>query len=81
MEAMASTLVDGLIARGWRVRVIGVDPRCARFMVADATLDEDCEVDILKEAFERPPTDTPWGPVLPLDAVIGTKVRALADRG
>jgi hypothetical protein len=81
MEAIADTLVKGLTARGWRVGVIGVDPRSARFMVTDPALNEDCEVDILKEAFERPPTDTQWGPVLPLDAVIGTKVRALADRG
>jgi hypothetical protein len=40
-----------------------------------------CEVDILKEGFNRPPETTPYGPVLALDDVIGTKVRALADRG
>jgi hypothetical protein len=42
---------------------------------------EDCEVDILKEGFNRPPESSPYGPVLALDDVIGTKVRALADRG
>lgn len=81
MEYLASHLAAGLTARGWRVRIIGVAPVSARFMVTDPELDQDCEVDILKEAFNRPPQDTPWGPVLSLDDVIGTKVRALADRG
>jgi len=35
----------------------------------------------LIEAFDPPPDTTSYGPVLPLDAVIGTKVRALAGRG
>ena len=81
MESLAAHLVTGLTERGWRVRVIGVVPVSARFMVTDPELGQDCEVDILKEAFNRPPQDTPWGPVLALDDVIGTKVRALADRG
>ena len=81
MESLASHLTEGLTERGWRVRVIGVAPLSARFMVTDPELGEDCEVDILKEAFNRPPHDSPWGPVLALDDVIGTKVRALADRG
>lgn len=50
-------------------------------MVADPDLSQDCEVDILKEGFTKPPVDTPYGPVLAFDDVIGTKVRALADRG
>jgi hypothetical protein len=79
----AHGLVDRLSrdGRGWQVRVIGVDPISARFMVTDPGTSEDCEVDILKEGFNRPPESTPWGPVLALDDVIGTKVRALADRG
>jgi len=81
MTSLADHLVGGLAERGWQVRVIGVDPVSARFMVTDPGTDEDCEVDILKEGFNRPPEDTPWGPVLALDDVIGTKVRALADRG
>jgi hypothetical protein len=81
MPSLADHLVAGLIGRGWQVRVIGVDPISARFMVTDPGTSEDCEVDILKEGFNRPPESTPWGPVLALDDVIGTKVRALADRG
>jgi hypothetical protein len=58
MDAIASTLVTGLRDRGWRVRIIGIEPLSARFMVTDPELDQDCEVDILKEAFNRPPKDT-----------------------
>ena len=81
MEILASRLIEGLTERGWRVHVIGIEPVSARFMVTDPELSQDCEVDILKEGFTWPPIDTPYGPVLSLDEVIGTKVRALADRG
>jgi Nucleotidyl transferase AbiEii toxin, Type IV TA system len=81
MEILAPRLIEGLTARGWKVHVIGIEPVSARFMVADPELGQDCEVDILKEGFTWPPIDTPYGPVLSLDDVIGTKVRALADRG
>jgi hypothetical protein len=81
MDSLAGLPVAGLTERGWLVRVIGVDPVSARFMVTDQGTGEDCEVDILKEGFNRPPETTPYGPVLALDDVIGTKVRALADRG
>ena len=51
-------------------------------MVTDpALVGQSCELDILKEAFDPPPDTTPYGPALPLDAVVGTKVRALASRG
>jgi hypothetical protein len=81
MASLADHLVAGLSKRGWQVRVIGVDPVSARFMVTDPGTGEECEVDLLKEGFNRPPEATPYGPVLALDDVIGTKVRALADRG
>lgn len=38
-------------------------------------------MDVLKENLWSPPTETVYGPVLAFDDVIGTKVRALADRG
>lgn len=81
MSSLADHLIAALVERGWQVRVIGVDPISARFVVTDPGTGEDCEVDILKESFNRPPEATPYGPVLALDDVIGTKVRALADRG
>ena len=81
MEAIVSTVVDGLSGRGWLVEIIGVDHHSARMMVTDRDSDEKCELDILRESFSRPPDTTPWGPVLAFDDVIGTKVRALAGRG
>ena len=50
-------------------------------MTTDQESGEQCELDILRETFSRPPETTPYGPVLALDDVIGTKVRALAGRG
>lgn len=82
MASIAAALIDGLTQRGWEVEVIGIDPLSARLMVTDpAIVGQSSELDILKEAFDPPPDTTPYGPVLPLDAVIGTKVRALAGRG
>jgi hypothetical protein len=82
MGTIAAALIDGLVQRGWEVEVIGIDPLSARLMVTDpALVGQSSELDILKEAFDPPPDTTPYGPVLPLDAVIGTKVRALASRG
>ncbi|MFJ5549808.1 nucleotidyl transferase AbiEii/AbiGii toxin family protein [Streptomyces sp. NPDC093225] len=81
MADIAARLESGLVRRGWRVRVIDVDPLAARLMVTDGEGGEDCEVDVLKEHFWTAPVDTEHGPVLALDTVIGTKVRALADRG
>jgi Nucleotidyl transferase AbiEii toxin, Type IV TA system len=80
-EAIVAIVIDGLTARGWRLETIGVDPHGARMMATDPGSGEQCELDILRESFSRPPEITPWGPVLALDDVIGTKVRALAGRG
>jgi hypothetical protein len=81
MEHLADLLITGLAKRGWLVRLLGVSPLFANFMVTDPRLGEECQVDILRESFSRPPEDTPYGPVLAFDDVIGTKIRALADRG
>jgi hypothetical protein len=80
MDAIVSAVETGLTARGWTVHQVESDPLSARFLAADAE-GRECEVDILKEAFWLPPLQTDYGPVLALDDVIGTKVRALADRG
>jgi hypothetical protein len=81
MEYIAATVVAGLIARHWDTCIIGVDSRSARMTVTDPATGEECELDILKEVFNQPPAATPYGPVLGLYDVIGTKVRALAGRG
>ena len=81
MADIAATVVAGLTERGWDICVIGVDPRSARMMTTDPATGEQCELDILREVFSEPPGVTPYGPVLALYDVIGTKVRALAGRG
>ncbi|MDQ1005828.1 hypothetical protein QFZ82_000313 [Streptomyces sp. V4I23] len=80
MSAIVDELVLGLVERGWQVSTISVDPLAARLMVTSADTGEQCEVDVLKENLWSRPALTPYGPVLGLDDVIGTKVRALADR-
>ncbi|KAB1139276.1 nucleotidyl transferase AbiEii/AbiGii toxin family protein [Streptomyces luteolifulvus] len=81
MDEIVAVLAVGLTARGWRTTHVQTDPLSGRFLVTDPDTGEKCEVDVLKEAFWAPPAQTPYGPVLSLDDVIGTKVRALADRG
>ncbi|MEV5508933.1 nucleotidyl transferase AbiEii/AbiGii toxin family protein [Streptomyces orinoci] len=81
MEEIAATVHTGLTERGWHVRALETDPLSARLIVTDSTTGDECEVDILKEALWRPPVQTEHGLVLSLEDVVGTKVRALADRG
>jgi predicted nucleotidyltransferase component of viral defense system len=81
MADIAATLCTGLRARGWSVQALETAPLSARFTVTDPVTGQDCEVDVLKENFWRPVVQSPYGPVLAEEDVIGTKVRALADRG
>ncbi len=81
MEEIAATVRVGLEQRGWQVEALEADPLSAQLIVTDTATGEECEVDILKEALWRPPVMTRHGLVLSLEDVVGTKVRALADRG
>jgi hypothetical protein len=81
MEKIATRVRRGLEERGWRVRALETDPLSARLIVTDPASLEECEVDVLKETLWRPPVHTEHGLVLSLEDVVGTKVRALADRG
>ncbi|WP_405655078.1 nucleotidyl transferase AbiEii/AbiGii toxin family protein [Streptomyces sp. NBC_00019] len=81
MADIAAVLRSGLQARGWQVQSLETAPLSARFTVRDPDTDQEVEVDILKEIFWRPVADSPYGPVLAEEDVIGTKVRALGDRG
>jgi hypothetical protein len=80
MADIAATLRVGREARGWKVHALETAPLSARFTVTDPDTGQECEVDILKVIFWRPVAQSPYGPVLPEEGVIGTKVRALADR-
>ncbi|MEU5436450.1 nucleotidyl transferase AbiEii/AbiGii toxin family protein [Streptomyces sp. NPDC020719] len=81
IDEIVRTLTDGLAQCGWGVHRIETGPLSGRLIATDPTTGEECEVDVLKEAFWAPPALTEYGPVLSLDDVIGTKVRALAERG
>lgn len=81
MADIAAAVGEGLVQRGWRVRSLETAPLSARFTVTDPATGQECEVDILKEIFWGAIAHTAYGPVLAEEDVIGTKVRALADRG
>ncbi|RFU86893.1 hypothetical protein DY218_09625 [Streptomyces triticagri] len=81
MTEVAATLDSGLAERGWQVEVIEIAPLSARFHVTAPALGTGCEVDVLKETFTRPIAHSKYGPVLAEEDLLGTKVRALADRG
>lgn len=81
MESIAAAVRAGLEERGWRVRPRETDPLATRLIVTDPATDEDHTLDVLKETLWRPPVMTALGPALSLEDVIGTKVRALTDRG
>lgn len=80
MANIAATLRVGLEARGWEVQALETAPLSARFTVSDPATGQECEADILKEIFWRPVAQSLYRPVLAEEDVIGTKVRALADR-
>nr|WP_206313557.1 nucleotidyl transferase AbiEii/AbiGii toxin family protein [Streptomyces coryli] len=80
MTEIADTVCAGLEKKGWQVAMLETAPLSARFTVTDPVTEQECEVDILKEIFWRPAVETSVGPVLAEEDVIGTKIRALADR-
>ncbi|MEU3604084.1 nucleotidyl transferase AbiEii/AbiGii toxin family protein [Streptomyces sp. NPDC035033] len=81
MAEIAAHLRSDLEARGWHVRTVETDPLSARLVVTDPATGEACEVDVLKEVLCGPPEQREFGLLLSLRDVVGTKVRALADRG
>ncbi|MFF6790702.1 hypothetical protein ACVW0K_003401 [Streptomyces filamentosus] len=81
MPEIAARLRAALEAGGWLVRTLETDPLSARLIVTDPDSGEACEVDVLKEVLCGPPEQREFGLLLSLRDVVGTKVRALADRG
>lgn len=81
MDQIAAMVRYGLTERGWQVRPLETDPLSTRLLVTDPDTGEERTVDLLKETFWRPPVTTDLGPALSLEDLIGTKVRALTDRG
>lgn len=81
MADIASAVRSGLEERGWTVLSFDTDPLSARLVVIDPATDEERELNVLKELLWRPPVPTDLGPTLSLEDAVGTRVRALADRG
>ncbi|WP_062650858.1 nucleotidyl transferase AbiEii/AbiGii toxin family protein [Streptomyces maremycinicus] len=81
MQEIVGQLEEALSDKGWNITIIDIAPLKARFLATDTITGAACEVDLLKEVLWRPPVVMDIGPVLDLDDLIGTKVRALGDRG
>ncbi|MBO7935786.1 MULTISPECIES: hypothetical protein [Streptomyces] len=70
-EALAAALIDG----GREAAVRDTDPLSAHLEVSGLGLA------LHKETLWSPPVPTPYGPALALPDAVGTKIRALYDRG
>ncbi|RZU30106.1 nucleotidyltransferase AbiEii toxin of type IV toxin-antitoxin system [Streptomyces sp. BK022] len=81
MEGIADGLAAALEARGRGVRVEAVTARTAQLRVVDPPTGASVPLALHKEAFWQPPELTAYGPALSLADSIGTKIRALYDRG
>ncbi len=71
----------GLEERGWRVAAAETDPLAARLVVEEPLSGARFVVDVVKEVLWGPPVPSDAGPVLSLEDLVGTGVRALVDRG
>ncbi|WP_030805756.1 nucleotidyl transferase AbiEii/AbiGii toxin family protein [Streptomyces sp. NRRL F-2799] len=81
MEGIARGLAGGLEARGRGVRIGAVGVLSGQLVVGDPQSGEDVDLALHKEAFWQPPELTAYGPALSLADAVGTKIRALYDRG
>ncbi|WP_306184714.1 hypothetical protein [Streptomyces sp. MK5] len=81
MDRIAADMRTALEARGRQVRTVSVAPLSAQLAVTDPPTGEECTLALHKEAFWHPPVLTEAGPTLCLEDAVGTKIRALYDRG
>lgn len=65
---------------GFEVTMIEATPRMARLTIADPVAQQECEMDLLKEALQQRPVLLDLIPVVALDDAVGLKVRALYSR-
>lgn len=80
-DVVAGHLATALRAGGRTVALHAVTPLSAQLTVTDPDSGEPCELALHKEAFWQPPVLTAYGPALSLEDAVGTKIRALYDRG
>ncbi|MEU9439954.1 hypothetical protein AB0D42_03275 [Streptomyces sp. NPDC048304] len=81
MERIAAAVGAALEARGRQVRVGAGTDLTAQLTVTDPPTGEPCAVALHKEVFWQAPQLTGYGPALSLEDAVGTKIRALYDRG
>ncbi|MET8814424.1 hypothetical protein ABZW47_20715 [Streptomyces sp. NPDC004549] len=81
LETIARELAGALEARGRGVRGGGVSAFSAQLTVSDPPTGEEIALALHKEALWQPAALTEYGPALSLEDAVGTKVRALYDRG
>ncbi|GGV02806.1 hypothetical protein GCM10010260_44640 [Streptomyces filipinensis] len=81
MERIAGALAAALEARGRQVRAGAGTALTAQLTVTDPPTGAPCALVLHKEAFWQPPELTEYGPALSLEDAVGTKIRALYDRG
>ncbi|MEW2044851.1 hypothetical protein [Streptomyces sp. NPDC005476] len=82
MPRLAEALAAALTSGGRHEAALqDSDPLSAHLAVLDRTTDTFLRLALHKETFWSPPVATPYGPVLSLPDAVGTKVRALYDRG
>ncbi|MFH7337320.1 nucleotidyl transferase AbiEii/AbiGii toxin family protein [Streptomyces sp. KHY 26] len=81
MERIAGAVAAALEARGRGARVGAVTARTAQLAVTDPPTGGSCVLALHKESLWGPPDLTSYGPALCLEDAVGTKIRALYDRG
>ncbi|MDQ0991963.1 hypothetical protein [Streptomyces sp. V3I7] len=81
MPDIAAGLRDALTSRGREVTLQDADPLSAHLTVTDPESGTRSLLGLHKETLWSPPVLTPYGPTLALEDAVGTKIRALYDRG
>ncbi|QHC30455.1 hypothetical protein [Streptomyces sp. HF10] len=81
MAGIAAAVTAALEARGRTVRAGDATARTARLTVTDPPTGEPHVLALHKESLWGPPDLTGYGPALCLEDAVGTKIRALYDRG
>ncbi|WEO96344.1 hypothetical protein A6P39_021200 [Streptomyces sp. FXJ1.172] len=81
MGVIAGAVGAVLEARGRQVSAEAVSALTAQLTVTDPASGGRCALALHKEVFWQPPGLTEYGPTLSLEDAVGTKIRALYDRG
>ncbi|MER6073247.1 hypothetical protein ABT187_31260 [Streptomyces sp. NPDC001817] len=81
MDRIAAAVGAALEARSRQMRTDAVAALTAQLTVTDPPTGDSCALALHKEAFWQAPVLTAYGPALALEDAVGTKIRALYDRG